>query len=199
MTRTAGTLLVAVALGVAACSKATQDGGAASDLATPAGLTNMLTSKLGISESQASMALGALLGEAKGKLSPGDYQKLEGALPGAEHYLSAAEGAGVLPSSQEVAAAVPSSPTVSPAVGDSTIAAAGDSAAAGAAQAAAPVEDAAKTAAAAPGGIPGLSSALSKVGIPPEAASQFVPVVTEYVGKVAGPDVANILKSAFPA
>ena len=51
MTRTAGTLMWAVALNLVACSKATQEGGAASDLASPAGLTNMLTSKLGISES----------------------------------------------------------------------------------------------------------------------------------------------------
>jgi uncharacterized protein VcgC/VcgE DUF2780 len=179
MVRKAGTLMVAVALGLVGCSKATQEGGAASDLASPAGLTNMLTSKLGISESQASMALGALLGEAKGKLSPGDYSKLEGALPGAEHYLSAAEGAGVLPSTHEVAAAAPAA--------DSTVAAIGDSA-----KAAAPAAGAAA-------GPSGLSAALSKVGLPPEAASQFVPVVTEYVGKVAGPDVANILKSAFPA
>jgi uncharacterized protein VcgC/VcgE DUF2780 len=189
MVRKAGTLMVAVALGLVGCSKATQEGGAASDLASPAGLTNMLTSKLGISESQASMALGALLGEAKGKLSPGDYSKLEGALPGAEHYLSAAEGAGVLPSTHEVAAAAPAA--------DSTVAAIGDSAKAYAPPA--PQAEAAATAAGAAAGPSGLSAALSKVGLPPEAASQFVPVVTEYVGKVAGPDVANILKSAFPA
>jgi Protein of unknown function VcgC/VcgE (DUF2780) len=188
MVRRAGTLMVAVALGLVGCSKATKEGGAAPELASPAGLTSMLTSKLGISESQASMALGALLGEAKGKLSPGDYSKLEGALPGAEHYLSAAEGAGVLPSTKEVAAAAPAA--------DSSVAAVGDSAAAYA-PSASQVENA-TTAAGSAASISGLTSALSKVGIPPEAANQFVPVVTEYVGKVAGPDVANILKSAFP-
>jgi hypothetical protein len=185
--------MLAVALSLAACSKATQEGGAAPDLASPAGLTNMLTSKLGISETQATAALGAMLGEAKGKLSPGDYSKLEGALPGAEHYLSAAEGAGVLPSTKEVAAAVPAPGATS----DSTVAAIGDSAA-GYAPPAPQVENA-TTAAGAATGTSALSSALAKVGLPPEAASQFVPVVTEYVGKVAGPDVANILKSAFPA
>ncbi len=194
MTRTAGTLILAVALNLVGCSKATQEGGAASDLASPAGLTSMLTSKLGISESQASMALGAMLGEAKGKLSPGDYNKLEGALPGAEHYLSAAEGAGVLPSTKDVAAAAPPAPGGK---SDSTVAAIGDSAAAYAPPA--PQVEDATTAAGAAAGSSGLSSALAKVGLPPEAASQFVPVVTEYVGKVAGPDVANILKSAFPA
>jgi hypothetical protein len=189
MVRRAGTLMLAVSLNLVACSKATQEGGAASDLATPAGLTNMLSSKLGISETQASAGLGALLGEAKGKLSPGDYSKLEGALPGAEHYLSAAEGAGVLPSTKEVAATAP--------VADSSVAAIGDSAAAYAP--AAPQVENATTAAGSAAATSGLGAALSKVGIPPEAASQFVPVVTEYVGKVAGPDVANILKTAFPA
>ena len=195
MLRKAGTLIV-VALNLAACSKATQEGGAAPDLASPAGLTNMLTSKLGISESQASMALGALLGEAKGKLSPGDYSKLEGALPGAEHFLSAAEGAGVLPSTTQVAAAAPA-PTSPAGVSDSTVAAIGDSAAAYVPSQ--PQVEEATVSAGAAAGTSGLAATLSKVGIPPEAASQFVPVVTEYVGKVAGPDVANILKSAFPS
>jgi hypothetical protein len=195
ITRTAGTLMLVVALNLVACSKATQEGGAAPDLASPAGLTSMLTSKLGISEAQASAALGAMLGEAKGKLSPGDYSKLEGALPGAEHYLSAAGGAGVLPSTKEVATAVPA-PTQPDGTPDSTVPAVGDSAA-GYAPPAPQVEEVA-TAAGAATGTSALSSALAKVGLPPEAASQFVPVVTEYVGKVAGPDVANILKSAFP-
>ena len=171
----ARTLVLAVAL--VACSKATQESGAASDLATPAGLTSMITSKLGISEAQASAALGALLGEAQGKLSPGDYSKLEGALPGAEHFLSVAQGAGALPSTHEVAAAAPSADAAPPA----------------------PQAEAAATAAGPAAGPSGLNAALAKIGLPPEAASQFVPVVTEYVGKVAGPDVANILKTAFPA
>ncbi len=42
-----------------------------------------------------------------------------------------------------------------------------------------------------------LNSAFGKIGIPPEAASQFVPVLTDYVGKVGGPDAANILKGLF--
>jgi hypothetical protein len=42
-----------------------------------------------------------------------------------------------------------------------------------------------------------LNSAFSKIGIPPEAASQFVPVLTDYVGKVGGPEAANLLKGLF--
>ncbi len=102
----------------------------------------------------------------------------------------------MLPSSKEVAAAAPA-PTAPGGVSASSAAAIGDSAAAYV-PSRPQVEDA-TTAPAAAAGPSGLSAALAKVGLPPEAASQFVPVVTEYVGKVAGPDVANILKSAFPA
>ncbi len=97
MSRIACALLLAGALPILACSKATETAGAAPapDLATPAGLSHTLTSKLGISEAQASQALGAVLGEAKGQLSPEDYAKLSGAIPGADSYLSAAADAGI--------------------------------------------------------------------------------------------------------
>jgi hypothetical protein len=177
-----------------ACSKATETAGAAADLATPAGLTNTLTSKLGISEAQASQALGAVLGQAKGQLSPSDYAKLSGAIPGADSYLSAAADAGIGAPSTEVAAApaAPSKDSISAAIP----AAGADSAVAGAAEvAAAPAEAAA--AAGESVGMSALNSAFSKIGLPPEAASQFVPVLTDYVGKVGGPDAANILKGLF--
>jgi hypothetical protein len=43
----------------------------------------------------------------------------------------------------------------------------------------------------------GLNAAFGKLGISPETASQLVPTVTDYVGKVAGPDTANLLKGLF--
>ena len=43
----------------------------------------------------------------------------------------------------------------------------------------------------------GLNAAFGKLGISPEIASQLVPAVTDYVGKVAGPDTANLLKGLF--
>jgi Protein of unknown function VcgC/VcgE (DUF2780) len=198
MSRIACTLLLAAALPVIACSKATETAGAgagAADLATPAGLTSMLTSKLGISETQASQALGAILGQAQSKLSPTDYAKLSGAIPGADSYLSAATEAGI----GSVAAAAPTTT-------DSTApmpVANSDSIAAGAPDVAAPGADVAAAgadAAAAAGesvGMSALNSAFSKIGIPPEAASQFVPVLTDYVGKVGGPEAASLLKGLF--
>jgi hypothetical protein len=44
----------------------------------------------------------------------------------------------------------------------------------------------------------GLNAAFGKLGISPEIANQLVPAVTDYVGKVAGPDTANLLKGLFP-
>jgi hypothetical protein len=43
----------------------------------------------------------------------------------------------------------------------------------------------------------GLNAAFGKLGISPETASQLIPAVTDYVGKVAGPDTANLLKGLF--
>jgi Protein of unknown function VcgC/VcgE (DUF2780) len=44
----------------------------------------------------------------------------------------------------------------------------------------------------------GLNAAFGKLGISPEIANQLVPAVTDYVGKVAGPETANLLKGLFP-
>jgi hypothetical protein len=46
--------------------------------------------------------------------------------------------------------------------------------------------------------VTGLNAAFGKLGISPEVGNQLVPVVTDYVGKVAGPETANLLKGLFP-
>jgi Protein of unknown function VcgC/VcgE (DUF2780) len=73
-----------------------------------------------------------------------------------------------------------------------------------------PAADFDKVAAAIPGGadlakaagpIPdqaGLTSSFSKLGISPEIANQLVPSVTQYVSKVAGPQVGQLLSGVFP-
>ena len=43
----------------------------------------------------------------------------------------------------------------------------------------------------------GLNGALAKLGIPPETAAKFMPMVTNYVGKVGGPKVGALFKSAL--
>jgi len=47
------------------------------------------------------------------------------------------------------------------------------------------------------GNMAGLNSALGKLGIPPETANKFVPMITDYVGKIGGPKVGALLKSAL--
>ena len=42
-----------------------------------------------------------------------------------------------------------------------------------------------------------LNADLAKLQIPPEAAEQLVPVVTEYVNQVSGPNIAGLLKSLY--
>jgi len=46
--------------------------------------------------------------------------------------------------------------------------------------------------------VSGLNAAFGKLGISPEIANQLIPAVTDYVGKVAGPETANLLKGLFP-
>jgi hypothetical protein len=43
----------------------------------------------------------------------------------------------------------------------------------------------------------GLDAAFSKLGISPEVASKFVPAVTNYIGKVGGPEVARLVQGLF--
>lgn len=47
------------------------------------------------------------------------------------------------------------------------------------------------------GNLAGLNGALGKLGIPPETASKFVPMVTDFVGKAGGSKVGALLKSAL--
>ena len=44
----------------------------------------------------------------------------------------------------------------------------------------------------------GLTSAFSKLGISPEQANQLIPAVTQYVSKVGGPQVGQLLGGLFP-
>jgi len=46
------------------------------------------------------------------------------------------------------------------------------------------------------GNLAGLSSAFSKLGISPDTAAKFVPTVTDFVSKMGGADVGNLLKGA---
>jgi hypothetical protein len=60
------------------------------------GLDSQLGKQLGLSSDQTKGGMGAFVGLAKEKLSTADYDKLAGAIPGADKYLSKAKKMGVL-------------------------------------------------------------------------------------------------------
>ena len=77
-----GTLLIAAALqGCSSMEPATS---------SAAGLTNSLTSQLGVSSQQASAGVGSMLNYAKGRLSPEQWNTVSKSLPGADSYLKSA-------------------------------------------------------------------------------------------------------------
>jgi Protein of unknown function VcgC/VcgE (DUF2780) len=77
-----GSLLVAAAL--QGCH--TMESGASS----ASGLTNTLTSQLGVSSQQASAGVGSMLNYAQGRLSPEQWSTVSKSLPGADTYLKSA-------------------------------------------------------------------------------------------------------------
>jgi len=59
-------------------------------------LTNLLMSKLGITENQAKGGLGSYLTLAKEKLAKGDFEKITALLPGASKYMDTAKQLGAV-------------------------------------------------------------------------------------------------------
>jgi hypothetical protein len=162
---------MAATLSVLGCSKSTPDTGAAPDVpAEEAAGAAETTTGAAETATGAAAAAGSLTDMVGSQLglSP------EVSKAGVGAVLAYAEGA--LPASdfQKVSAAIPGA-------GDNIQAAKDAGAITG------PITDAA-----------GLSTAFGKLGISPEVANQLVPAVTDYVGKVAGPDTANLLKGLFP-
>jgi hypothetical protein len=110
-------------------------------------LMGSLTSKLGVTQSQAEGGVGSILKLAQEKLVKGDFDKIAAAIPGSQKYLDTAKSLGAY----------------SGAIGN----------------------------------LAGLNSSLAKLGIPPETAAKFLPLVTDFVGKVGGEKVGALLKSAL--
>ncbi len=123
------------------------DAAAVAAPAATGSLTDMLSSKLGLSPAQSKAGVGAILAYAEGALPSAEFQKISAAIPGAGDNIRAAKEAGGVTG---------------------------------------PITDEA-----------GLNAAFGKLGISPETASQLIPAVTDYVGKVAGPDTASLLKGLF--
>lgn len=106
-------------------------------------LMGMLTSQLGITESQAGGGLGSYLTLAQEKLAKGDFDRLASFIPGASKYMDQAKALGAV---------------------------------------AGPLQN-----------LAGLNGALGKLGIEPETAAKFVPMVTDYLGKAGGSSMQSML------
>ena len=109
-------------------------------------LTGTLTKSLGVTETQATGGVGAMLQLAQEKLTAGEFDQIAKAIPGSQKYLDTAK--------QLLGGAK---------VGDSA----------------------------------GLQSAFGKLGMSPDMVNLFKPVVSEYAGKLGGPQVKALLDSAW--
>jgi hypothetical protein len=110
-------------------------------------LISMLTSKLGVTDSQAKGGMGSMLTLAKEKLASGDFSKLTSLMPQASKYMDTAKQLGAVTG---------------------------------------PLKNKA-----------GLNGALAKLGMNSDTVNKFVPLVTDYVGKIGGEGAKNILLSVF--
>jgi hypothetical protein len=129
----------------------------------------MLTKQLGVTPQQATGGAGAIFSLAKNNLSSADFGKLASAVPGMGGFLNAA------PKPQNDAAS---------------------SAASSAASALGPVTGgAAGGAAANAGGLLSLGSSFKSLGLSPEMATKFAPVMQQYLASKSG-KVASIFSKA---
>ncbi len=132
------------------------------------GLVGILTSQLGVTESQAAGGAGALFGMAKGALSDSDYGQVAGALPGIEDLISQA-------------------PHVSQKKSDLAGKLGGVTAGMGSLKS---VADSAS-------GMALVNDQFAKLGLDAGMVSQFIPIVLSYANSAGGETVMNLLKGVW--
>jgi hypothetical protein len=145
--------------------------------ATPdPGLVGMLTKQLGVTQTQATGGAGALFSLAKDNLSSADFSKISSVVPGMNGFLKAA------PKTEQGSAA----PATSAASNLGPLSGAANAAGASAASAASN----------AGGGILSLGNSFKALGMSPDMATKFAPVVQQYLGGKGGSGVASIFSKA---
>lgn len=130
-------------------------------------LVSKLTQQLNITPQQATGGAGAIFGLAKSRLSPADFSKIASAVPGMDGFLKAAPATGA------PAAGAPAT-SASSALGS--------------------------LGSMAPGGLGGLSSlagSFQSLKLSPATASQFVPVLENYISSKGGANVASLFTGAL--
>jgi len=144
--------------GCASLTKNTAPAPAASD----SGLVSSLTQKLGVSNEQATGGAGAILGYAKGKLSPEDYSSVNKAIPESDTLIKSA----------------PKEDNMTSKLGNMASSLGGGEG---------------KSA----GGLGALAGSFGKLGLSPDMASKFLPVVLEYANSKGGSKVSGLLQGVF--
>jgi Protein of unknown function VcgC/VcgE (DUF2780) len=135
-----------------------------------AGLVDLLTQQLGVTEAQATGGAGAIFTMAKSKLSPQDFGQVAKAVPNMADLLQAApkvEGLGGATGSSPNSAAGGS---VGGMLGSKPTAAAGTL-----------------------GGLSSLSGAFSQLGLSSDMIGKFVPIVLQFAESQGGATVKNLL------
>ena len=144
-----------------------------------AGLTDLLMSQVGVTQPQAVGGAGSIFKLAQAQMTPGNFAKLKGAVPGMDQYLGAAPA---------LAPVAPPTTTVAPAATGSKLAAAAQ-ALGGTGQL---------------GGVGGklatlqqLAPAFDQLGLKQKMIGKFVPVVVDYVKQQGGLSTAKLLTGAL--
>jgi len=117
-------------------------------------LTGLLSKELKITPEQATGGAGALFGLAKSRVSPDDWKKIAGSVPGMNGILAAA------PKQSSVSSLGSMVPGKA-------------------------------------GGLASVAGAFNKLGLKPEMAAQFVPVMSKYVDSKGGAGVGSLLSGAL--
>ncbi|QQP90511.1 DUF2780 domain-containing protein [Skermanella sp. TT6] len=144
----------------------------AADAADAGGLVNALTSQLGVTKPQAEGGAGALFNLAKQRMSPDQFGQVENQVPGIGGLMSAAPGAS-----------------------------SGRAGASGGGGLSGMASDALGGMAGGSGGGLGalapLAGSFSSLGLSPDMASKFLPVVLDYLNSSGGGGAAGLLKGAL--
>jgi hypothetical protein len=181
-------LVLMVASASAQTAPASQAGGS--------GLVGMLTQKLHVTPAQAQAGAGAIFSYAKQHMNPAQFQKISSYVPNMDQLMGAAPApaANATGSAQSQGTAAESKAdnnNPASALGQITGGGADASKAAGSAAA-----GAAGGAVGAGSGLMSLGSSFQSIGLSPDMATKFAPVMQQYLASKGGPGVASSFASA---
>ena len=156
-------------------------------------LIGALTSNLGVTETQAEAGSGAIFGLAQERMAPDEFASLSGSVPGIEELIGAAQVAGIdiggIGGAEATGGLSDHEPAAGGGLGFSSDLedAAGDLM--GSTGEVAGIGDL--------GGLAALAGPFSELGLSPEMAAEFLPIVLDYVGNTGGSPAMGLLQGAL--